>query len=250
MITAALQIVHHLILGESVVVNSYSMRRFSLLLSIPCCLLFSVFSRGRPPQVHSTIAVATFCLGSLFVSTDAFTLSIEGVCVGLTYAVANAALVIFTEEAMIQGGTDSILFQESVAPFRTVFSAIVTASMIAIEPLHKFSIHIGGYPLCLLVASAALDLVVSVSMTSLIASSSSVNFLVAQQFSELMMILIGQTLNPTRFTTFREAVLSFVGFCLAIPAQMMFLIVGDPKDRKATDEEPFQIGEQPSIDET
>jgi hypothetical protein len=62
-----------------------------------------------------------------------------------------------------------------------------------------------------------------------------------EQFSELMMIFIGQTLNPTRFTTFREEVFSFLGFSLAIPGQILFLVIGNPRQRRPTDVEPFQM---------
>jgi hypothetical protein len=55
------------------------------------------------------------------------------------------------------------------------------------------------------------------------------------------MRLIGQTLNPTLFATFREAAPSFMGFCLAVPRQVMFLVVDDLKDRKPTDKDPSRL---------
>jgi hypothetical protein len=136
-------------------------------------------------------------------------------------------------------------YKESVSGFRVLLSAMVASIFVAIEPLDVFVVQFETYPLCLLVASAALHLAVSVSMTSIIRTSLSVHFLVVQQFVELKTILIGQTLNPIRFTTFREAVLSFVGFSLAIPAQIVFLVFRDFKEKRSTDEEPFQIGDQP-----
>jgi hypothetical protein len=54
------------------------------------------------------ITLATFCLGSFFVITDAFTLSIPGICVGLMYAVTQAILSLFTEEVMVESGADAI----------------------------------------------------------------------------------------------------------------------------------------------
>jgi hypothetical protein len=155
--------------------------------------------------------------------------------------VANVALSLFIEDAIVQSGSDAVLFQESVAGFRVVFSVLVSAFWLAIEPAQSFGVQLDVFPLCLLVASAALDLAASVSMTSMIASSSALTFLMVEQFSELMMIFIGQTLNPTRFTTFREEIFSFLGFSLAIPAQILFLVIGNPRQRRPTDVEPFQV---------
>jgi hypothetical protein len=160
--------------------------------------------------------------------------------------VANVTLTLFIEDAIVQSGSDSVLFQESVAGFRVIFSVFVSAFWLAIEPAESFEVQLDVFPLCLLVASAALDLAASVSRTSMIMSSSALTFLMVEQFSELMMIFIGQTLNPTRFTTFREEIFSFLGFSLAIPAQILFLVIGNPKQRRPTDVEPFQI---PNSDE-
>jgi hypothetical protein len=166
----------------------------------------------------------------------------QGIYFGLMDAIANVTLSLFIEDAIVQSGSDSVLFQESVAGFRLVFSVLVSASLIAVEPAESFDVQLEVFPVCLLVASAALDLAASVSMTSVISSSSALTFLMAEQFSELMMIFIGQTLNPTRFTTFKEEIFSFLGFSLAIPGQILFLVIGNPPQRRPTDVEPFQIG--------
>jgi hypothetical protein len=153
----------------------------------------------------------------------------------------NAHLSIFVEGAMLQTGSDAILFQESVAGFKVIFSVLISALFLAVEPIDHFGIQIEIYPVCLLVAASGLALAVTVSMTALIATSSALTFLVVEQFCELMMILIGHTLNPTRFTTFKEAILSFIGFGLAIPGQILFFVSGDLPHKRPTDVEPFQI---------
>jgi hypothetical protein len=120
----------------------------------------------------------------------------------------------------------------------------------AADPVDHFSIQLGVFPLCLLVAVAALQLTVSVSMISLIASSSALTCLVVEQGCELMVVLIGHTLNPTRFMTFKEEVMSFLGFVVAILGIILFLVNGEAPQKRPTDVEPFQIrpGESASED--
>jgi hypothetical protein len=246
-VTAALQLTLFLIVTKSIAVNTYSVHRLSLLLSIPFCFLFSALVQHRFPRARAVLALALFCVGSLFVTTDSFTLSPQGVCLGFLYAIVNAALSLFIDHAMRQSGCEPIIFQESVAGFRLILSVAASAALVVVEPLETFALQIEIFPICLLVASAALDLATSVSMTSLIGSSSALTSLVVQQFCELMMILIGQSLNPTRFTTFKEAVLSFVGFSLAVPAQIVFLVIGDAPAKRPVDTEPFQMDETPAL---
>jgi hypothetical protein len=187
------------------------------------------------------LALVTFCIGACFISTDAFTLSLQGFYFSLMDVVANVAFALFVEDAILQSGSDSVLFQESVSGFRVMFSVLVSACLVVVQPEESFDVQLDGFPLCLLVASSALDLAASVSMTSMIGSSSALTFLMVEQFSELMVIFIGQTLNPNRFTTFKEEIFSFLGFSLAIPGQILFLVIGNPRQRRPTDVEPFQV---------
>jgi hypothetical protein len=238
-VTALLQIVHFMTRSKSIAVNSYSAHRFALLLSIPYCLIYGCVIQSRRYPLLTLLGLATFCLGSVFVWTDSFSLSTPGILIGLACAVMNAHLSLFIEAGLLD--SNPILFQDAVAGFRVVFSVIISASCIAIRPTDTFSVQMEPYPLCLLVAAAGLELAVSVSMTSLIAASSALSFLVVEQLCELVVILIGHTLNPTRFATFREEILSFLGFALAIPGQILF-VVNDDAPPRMPDVEPFQIG--------
>jgi hypothetical protein len=240
-ITAVLQIMHFMIFSTSVIVNPYSIHRFALLLSIPYCLFFCAVIQRRPYQLRTLLGLSVFCFGSFFISTDSATLSVHGMTVGLAYACVNAHLPLFIESAAFQSGADSLLFQESVSGFKVIFSVLLSASLIAAEPTDHFAIQLGVFPICLIVAVAALQLTVSVSMISLIGSSSALTYLVVEQFCELMVVLIGHTLNPTRFTTFREEVMSFIGFALALPGMGLFFINGEAQQKRPTDVEPFQI---------
>jgi hypothetical protein len=232
---------HFMLFSTSVVVNPYSIHRFALLLSIPYCLFFCSVVQGRTYRLTTLLGLTVFCLGSFFVSTDAATLSVRGMAVGLAYACVNAHLPLFIESAAFQSGADSLLFQESVSGFKVIFSVLLSASLIAADPIDHFAIQLGVFPLCLLVAVSALQLTVSVSMISLISSSSALTCLVVEQLCELMVVLIGHTLNPTRFTTLREEVLSFVGFGLALPGLVLFFVNGEAPQKRPTDVEPFQI---------
>jgi hypothetical protein len=240
-ITALLQILHFMIFSTSFIVNPYSVHRFALLLSIPYCLFFCVVVQHRPYRLTSFISLLVFCFGSFSVSTDAVTVSGHGIFVGLVYVCVNAHLPLFIESAAFQSGADALLFQESVAGFRVIFSVLISAFLIAAEPLEHAAMQLGVFPVCLLVAAGAFELAISISRIALIKASAALTFLAVDQFCELMVILIGHTLNPTRFATFREEILSFVGFVLALPGIVVFLVNGEAPQKRPTDVEPFQI---------
>lgn len=240
-ITAVLQIVHFMFLSKSIVVNTYSVHRFALLLSIPYCVVFSCLVRMKRMKFDALAALSAFCLGSCFISSDAFAVSLQGIYFGLLYAVVNAQLSLFIEHSMNLSGSDPILFQEAVAGFRVAFSIVLSAVNAVIEPSEHFEVQLRLFPVCLLFGCAALELAATVSMTAIISSSSALTFVVVGQFCELMMILIGHTLNPTRFTTMREAVMSFIGFALALPAFTLFLAMDNGSNLKPSDVEPFQV---------
>jgi hypothetical protein len=61
------------------------------------------------------------------------------------------------------------------------------------------------------------------------------------QGSEVVIIFLGHTLRPTKFTTFKEELLSFFGFSLCIPGQILFMLFGNQSQRRFTDVEPFQM---------
>lgn len=240
-ITAILQIVHYLIFSKSIVINTYATHRFALLLSIPYTIIVSHLKGSRKFNKDSIIALTVFCIGSCFVSTDAFNLSFHSVCISLLYTIVNAHLSLFIETAMSISGSDSLFFQESVASFKVIFSGLLSAMMAASNPSEQLNIQLNPFSICLIVGVSALDLAMRSSMISMISNSSAVAFVVVEQFCELMMILIGHTLNPTRFTTFREAIMSFIGFGLALPALIMFIFIKSPESGKPMDVEPFQV---------
>lgn len=240
LITAALQVFHFMVLSKSFEINTNSVHRFALLLAIPYGLILALAKGINYFSSPSFIAICIFFIGSLFISTDSFTISFQGFYIGVLFAMANAHLASFIETAMYESGSDAISFQTSVAGFRLLFATLLAIVQMFLNPSEQINIQIQIFPICLLVATSALDLTMTVSMTSLIGSSSAVSFLIVEQFCEIMMILIGHTLNPTRFTTFREAVMSFIGFALALPGQVLFIVIGDMKDSRPTDVEPFR----------
>ena len=240
-IMALLQIIHFMFLSKSIAVNTYSVHQFALLLSIPFCLVISYFTGMKKLRLDAFVALAVFCLGSCFISSDAFAVSLQGLYFGLLYAIVNAQLSMFIEYAMNLSGSDPILFQEAIAGFRVVFSVALSAVTTVIDPTEQFEVQLRLFPVCLVIGCAALELTTTVSMCALIASSSALTFVVVGQFCELMMILIGHTLNPTRFTTMREAVMSFIGFALTLPAFTLFLAMDNFSNFKPSDVEPFQV---------
>jgi hypothetical protein len=240
-VTALLQVAHFLLFSTSIILNTDSMHRLMLLLSIPFCLILSYFFQDRVHPLSSFLSLGTFCLGCCFISIDGCDLSLRGIYCGLISSLVVVVLSLFTEEAMHQFGCDAVLFQESVAGFRLVFSVLIAAFLMAIEPMEPFEFQLDVWPLCLITASAALNLTASVSMTSVVASSSALNFLMLDQGSEVVTIFLGHTLSPTKFATVREQFLSFFGFSLAIPGHILFLMCGNLRQRRGTDIEPFQI---------
>ncbi|OHT13528.1 hypothetical protein TRFO_03258 [Tritrichomonas foetus] len=239
-ITAFLQSLHFIFLTKSISVNTFSVHRFALLLAIPFGLFISYFFLKRKISSSSMVSISIFLVGACMISTDSFSISSFGLSVGLLYALFNSVLSVYIENVIIESGSSSINLQESVAGFRLLFLALFAFFDLISQPKYSISFQLDFYPLCLILVASALDLALTVSMISLISATSSISFLVAEQFCELFMILIGHTLNPTHFTTIQEAVSSFLGFALALPGQALFVVVGDTTDSRPTDIEPFR----------
>ena len=242
LVTALFQSLNFLFVTKSVSVNTFSFHRFAHSLSIPYGLMVSYFFLSRRFSAITIIAIAIFYFGSFIISTDSFSMTPFGLCIGFLSSIFTAHLAIYIEEVIMNSGASAIALQGSVAGLRFIFSIIFLIFEIVVEQEQfEISIQSSIYAFCLIFAAAALDLTITVSMISLITYSSAISFLVAEQLCEILMILIGQTLNPTQFTTLEESISSFLGFALAIPGQVLFVVAGDSFDWKPNDIEPFHL---------
>ena len=240
-ITGFLQTLHFIFLAKSISVNTFSVHRFASLLTVPYSILFSYIFLRRKFSFYLLLSITIFLIGACMISTDSFLVSSVGISTGITYALLNAHLALFIEKVIVESGTSAINFQQSASVYRLLFSLLVSIIDFGInQPKVEISFRLTTYPICLIFAAAGLDLAQTVSMTSIISSTSAISFLVAEQFCELLMILIGHTLNPTNFTTFQEAIFSFIGFFLALPGQLMFVINGNSNEVKGINSQPFR----------
>lgn len=249
LVTALIQSLNFLFITKSVSVNTFSFHRFAHSLSIPYGLLVSYFFLSRRFSAITLTSISIFYFGSFIISTDSFNMTPFGLCIGFLSSIFTTHLSIYIEEVIMNSGVSAIILQSSVSGLRFFFSILFLILEFVIEqPQFDLNLHISIYSICLIFAAAAFDLTITVSMISLITYSSAISFLVAEQLCEILMILIGHTLNPTQFTTIQESICSFFGFALAIPGQVLFVVAGDSFDWKPNDFEPFHLSPITKID--
>jgi hypothetical protein len=247
-LAAALQIAHGLILSGSAIVNPFSVHRFGILLSVPYCFIFYYCVQGRVFPIALLLSLVAICTGCCLISTDDFSFSLEGFYLAVLDAVINVSYSLYLESVMHPSVCPPVLFQESIAGYRLVISVFGAAVAAMASPSKLASLQFDVFVLCLLVSSAALDLVAAVARNYVIASSNALVFLVFEQSAELTLIFIGHTLNPTRFTTIKEELLTFCGFSLAVSGQILFAVIGSPALKRSSDEVPFQpVSSRPDL---
>lgn len=228
--------------SKSLAINSNSAHRLFQLLSIPITVIMSLYTQHF--DVHEIASLTFFFIGCLMLSTDSYDFNPSGTAVGIFSSFLNSLLVISIQHISTKMGLGAIELQTSLSLPRLILS-IILSIFLRVLPIVSWKtvfITLSPFPICLVLAVSALDLAKTVSMTSEITCDSAVSFIVVEQVSDVLLILIGHTLNPTRFTTFSEAILSFIGFLLILPGILLFLVIGDKGVTKPTDVEPFKNG--------
>ena len=158
-------------------------------------------------------------------------------------AIPTTMHAFLTEHAMKKTGATALSFQTSVSGPRTAVATFISAMMIMKEPELEVNISPQIYSIFLLCAVVSCDLVCSASQYSMIARTSAISFLITKQFCQIMFILLGNTLNPTRFANLSDALFSFIGFSLAFLAQLLFFSSDEAVEKVKDDTEPFNVNE-------
>ena len=246
---ACLSVLRFITNSKSLALNSNSSYRLYQLLSIPMTLIINKNRQNITP--HGYFCLTSLFLGCVLISTDSFNFNPSGAILGLGSSAITAILISTIQHAATVTGISSLALQ-AIASFPRLLISIVFSAATHALPSKSDSISFYPYSIFLFISASALEVAKTVSMTSEIVSDSAISYLVIEQFCEVLIILVGHTLNPTRFTTFSEAILSFMGFILVIPSVLIFLIIGDKGETKPTDVEPFRVPDNevdPVVDE-
>ena len=221
--------------------NSSSIQFTSAILAIPCGLVYILLFRKRKLNAQTLCSLLLFFFGSIFISISNPISSVKEFLISLLIAIPNTIQVFLTEHIMLDSGASALSYQEAISGPRTTIATLVSAAMIMKEPELEINISPRFFVICLLLAAVACDLVCMASQASMIARTNALSFLMTKQFCQIIFNLLGNTLNPTRFSTFSEALFSFIGFSLALPAQLLFVTMGEQDLNKRDDTEPFKL---------
>ena len=233
--------------------NSSSIQFASCVIAMPCSMAYYTFIKKRKIPIQTRISMILLIFGSIFISISNPAASFKEILIAAAIAIPNTMQAFLIDHVMNESGLSTIAYLESVSGPRTTIATIVSALMIMKEPALEINISTHVYSLFLLLAIVSCDLVCSASQVSMIARTNSLSFIMTKQFCQNIFVLLGNTLNPTRFSTFHEAIFSFIGFTLALPAQLLFVAVGPDEipaaesDRRE-DTEPFKISD--SVDDS
>ena len=226
--------------------NSSSIQFTSSILSIPCGLIYLFFAKKDRMQVQTICSLTLFFFGSVCISISNPITSLKELLISAVIAIPNTIQVFLTEYIMHESGVSAMSYQEAISGPRTTIATIVSAAMIMKEPELEINISPRFFVICLLFAAVACDMVCMASQASLISRTNALSFLMTKQFCQILFVLLGNTLNPTRFSTFSEALFSFIGFSLALPAQLLFVTLGNQDIVKRDDTEPFRLSSSSS----
>jgi hypothetical protein len=228
--------------------NSSSIEFTACIIAIPFSVAYSVLIKKKKIKSQTMFSIILLFFGSVFISISNPVTSFWEILIATAIAILSTLEAFLIDHVMKESGLIAIAYLESISGPRTAIATIISASMIIREPALEINISTYTYSIFLLLAAVSCDLACAASQSSMIARTSPVSFIMTKQFCKNIFVFLCNTLSPTRFSTFHEAVFSFIGFTLALPAQLLFVTVGfygipvGESDIRE-DTEPFKIND-------
>jgi len=220
---------------------SQSIDQLSILFAIPCGLLFYYVYYKHFPSGALLFTVLLFTVGSVFINIGVRIDSYKFYVFSSVVSLIKTALVYQIESTISQSGCSTIDFLFSFSAMKLIVSVFFSGMIISYHSPSTFFIRPHLFNIILISLISIADLISNLSMVSIITKMSAISFLITEEFCHVLLVLIGNTLNPTKYSTLKDTILSFLGFMFVIPGYIMFFSLLECNSIKRSDTEPFRI---------